>query len=69
MFRHLPIPALLAMIVFFSSVQVGPAQAEPLTPQAPANMSWIPHGYGGKMYVETSIDTVQKGVHGFRSVP
>ncbi|MEW6352101.1 MAG: hypothetical protein AB1646_23870 [Thermodesulfobacteriota bacterium] len=69
MFRTLLIPTIM-VATLFSLLSLGdPCLAEPLIPQAPADMSWIPHGYGGPMYVETSVTTVQKGVYGFRDTP
>ncbi len=69
MFRKLLIPTIM-ITTLFSLMSLGDrCWAEPLMPHAPADMSWIPHGYGGPMYVETSLNTVQKGVYGFRDAP
>ncbi|AFM26372.1 hypothetical protein [Desulfomonile tiedjei] len=38
-------------------------------PQAPASVSWLPHGYGQTMYVDNTVFTRQKAIHGFRSSP
>jgi hypothetical protein len=38
-------------------------------PQAPADASWLPHGYGGNMHVHNTVCTRKKGLHGFRSSP
>jgi hypothetical protein len=43
--------------------------AEPVMPQAPATLSWIPHGYGGNMHLEDTLCTSRKGLHGFRDTP
>jgi len=47
----------------------GLAQADPVMPQAPASVSWLPHGYGGNMRVQNTVATREKGLHGFRMSP
>ncbi len=69
MFRTLLIPTMMVATVLSLMSLGDPCRAEPLMPQRPADNSWIPHGYGGPMYVETSVTTVQKGVYGFRDTP
>jgi hypothetical protein len=43
--------------------------AEPVAPQAPAWLSWLPHGYGGNMFVHGTPCSLQKGLHGYRTSP
>jgi len=64
MSRLIIIPAVIA--VFFAT---GLAQADPVMPQAPASVSWLPHGYGGNMRVPNTVSTREKGLHGFRTAP
>ncbi len=42
--------------------------AEP-PPHAPASVSWIPHGYGGCMWVHNTVCSRKKGLWGFRTAP
>jgi len=65
MSRILLLIALLSAILTVSGI----CQAGPLMPQAPANLSWIPHGYGERMYLDNTIWTRMKGIYGFRSTP
>jgi len=65
MFRYLVIFA-LAVTVVASSVSGAAAQ---MFPQAPATVSWLPHGYGATMYVDNTVFTRQKALYGFRSSP
>ncbi len=44
-------------------------RAEPVVPQAPAWLSWLPHGYGGNMFVHGGVCSLQKGLHGYRTAP
>jgi hypothetical protein len=57
--------AALTIISFVSS----DCPAEPVFPQAPAQVSWLPHGYGGNMWVHNNRCSLQKGLHGFRTAP
>lgn len=68
MSRRLLILAALA-ITAFACLHAGPCCAESPVPQAPACFSWIPHGYGGDMYVVNTIRSTSKGFHGFRVSP
>ncbi len=65
MSRILLLTALLFAILIISGI----CQADPLMPQAPATVSWIPHGYGGRMYLDNTPWTTMKGLFGFRSTP
>jgi len=47
----------------------GPGLAGSPPPQAPATVSWIPHGYGGNMPTENTFHTREKTIYGFRSAP
>jgi hypothetical protein len=38
-------------------------------PEAPASVSWIPHGYGQTINVLNTPCSWAKGLHGFRSTP
>jgi hypothetical protein len=42
---------------------------ESYPPQAPSSVSWLPHGYGGSMWVSNSLWNRKKCYYGFRSVP
>lgn len=57
----------LAALVVVSSVAMTNA-SQPF-PQAPATHSWLPHGYGLTMYVDNTVFTRQKALHGFRPSP
>ncbi|MFH1116206.1 MAG: hypothetical protein V1792_20025 [Pseudomonadota bacterium] len=65
MTRILLLAALLSAILTVSGI----CSADPLMPQAPATISWLPHGYGGRMYLDNTPWTRMKGLHGFRSTP
>jgi len=65
MYRIVLLTALLCTILASSVV----CRADPLMPQAPATVSWIPHGYGERMYLDNTPSTRMKGIHGFRSAP
>ncbi len=60
---------ILSLVVFtcFALPPVGRAGDTP--PQAPAKISWLPHGYGGKMWVDATRCYWQKGLQGFRNAP
>jgi hypothetical protein len=60
------ITALAVAITVIGAVQ-SPAGSPP--PQAPADISWLPHGYGYNMNVDNTLTTLQKGLHGFRKSP
>jgi len=55
-----------AMVCLFAA---GPVLAGSPPPQAPATVSWIPHGYGVNMPTDNTIRTREKNIYGFRSVP
>lgn len=62
------IPLLAACILGLSCV--GPALASDMPPpHAPAEVSWLPHGYGGPMDVTGLLYTRGKGLYGFRNAP
>lgn len=65
MSRILVIPA----IMLLAAALCGVCQAEPAMPQAPATLSWIPHGYGANMHIDSTPCTRRKGIHGFRDTP
>jgi hypothetical protein len=59
----------LAAVVLAALAQCGPCLAFQPPPQAPADLSWLPHGYGGDMDVDQTTGSWQKGLHGFRVSP
>lgn len=65
MFRNLLIPVLVAAAICAGSI----CWAQQVMPQAPATVSWLPHGYGANMYLINSPASREKGLHGFRSTP
>ncbi len=65
MFRNLLIPVLVAAALVTGST----CGAQQPMPQAPASVSWLPHGYGANMYLINSPASRMKGLHGFRSTP
>lgn len=65
MFRRLAIPALMIMVF----AACGICHAEPEMPQAPATISWLPHGYGSPMHLDSTTCTSPKGLWGFRTTP
>jgi hypothetical protein len=69
MFRHSTTTALLALLVTTFLVAPGMSAADSYAPQAPANASWLPHGYGNTMWVVNTPVSRLKGLHGFRPAP
>jgi hypothetical protein len=69
MSRHSTIPALLALFIATSLVVPSLCAADSYAPQAPANVSWLPHGYGNTMWVVNTRVSNFKGLHGFRPAP
>ena len=65
MFRYIVFPALLMIII----ASCGSCWAEPTMPDAPAALSWLPHGYGATMQLNNPIDLGIKRLHGFRLSP
>ncbi len=65
LFVGISIVALFVLI--FQSVDM--CGAENPFPEAPASVSWIPHGYGQTMQVINTPCSWGKGLHGFRSSP
>jgi hypothetical protein len=61
------ITSLVTLIAVFQ--QGSPCSADQPMPQAPASLSWLPHGYGLTMHADNTTCSWQKGIHGFRSVP
>jgi len=59
----------LATLLLILVIACGVCAAQSAPPNAPANVSWLPHGYGGNMYVPNTLCAAQKGYHGFRSSP
>ncbi|MDQ7783210.1 MAG: hypothetical protein RDU20_10035 [Desulfomonilaceae bacterium] len=59
----------IAAVLLVFLVLPGLCSAEPLMPQAPATISWLPHGYGERMYLDNTPWTRMKGLHGFRNTP
>lgn len=59
----------LAATVLAVFALAAPCLAFQPPPQAPAAVSWLPHGYGGTMYVDQTTTAWQKGLHGFRVSP
>ncbi len=66
MFRFLVTCALTVMVVASSVILANASQP---FPQAPATVSWLPHGYGSTIYVDNTVFTREKAIHGFRSSP
>ncbi len=69
MFRPLIAPAIIAAAVVICCGFADMSRAEPGAPQAPASFSWLPHGYGGDMWIHNTKITRKKGAHGFRNAP
>ncbi|HMK36614.1 MAG TPA: hypothetical protein VK463_16190 [Desulfomonilaceae bacterium] len=69
MSRH---PIMLVIMVLCSAIFLiapRPGLADPFAPNAPASMSWLPHGYGNTMHVVNTPISNFKGLHGFRPAP
>jgi hypothetical protein len=60
---------ILTALMTTSLIICGICQAQSPMPQAPAKLSWLPHGYGGRMYLDNTMWTRMKGLHGFRDTP
>lgn len=43
--------------------------ADAVMPEAPAFLSWLPHGYGATMHVNNAPGARMEGLHGFRTAP
>jgi hypothetical protein len=69
MSRTMFTPAALTIGILFCLLAGGFSYGEPPMPQAPASFSWLPHGYGGNMYVTNTLRSTFKSFHGFRSSP
>lgn len=69
MFAIKSISLALAAIALTIVSLAAPCLAFEAPPQAPASVSWLPHGYGGNMYVDQTTTSWQKGLHGFRVSP
>lgn len=69
MFRHSNLPAWMALVIAIFLSATAPCFGEPFAPQAPADMSWLPHGYGNTMWVVNTPCANFKGLHGFRPAP
>lgn len=65
MSRKMLIPVLVAAALFTWSI----CEAQYVMPQAPATVSWLPHGYGANMHLINSPASRMKGLHGFRTTP
>ncbi|MEW6140644.1 MAG: hypothetical protein AB1733_20670 [Thermodesulfobacteriota bacterium] len=64
-------PRILAIAALFcvSCALCTLSHGDPIMPQAPATLSWIPHGYGAPMLLDSTLYTKQKGLLGFRDTP
>jgi hypothetical protein len=69
MFSKVTLAALLAAIILSHFGPGDVCRADQPMPQAPATISWLPHGYGGNMWVDNTWCANQKGLHGFRTSP
>ena len=62
--------AILSISVLFAGFFHGNlSYADPVMPEAPAFVSWLPHGYGATMHVNNAPGARMEGLHGFRGVP
>ena len=69
MFRILiAITCSIATLIVFAAITDNASAGEPM-PNAPASISWLPHGYGGNMWVHNTLWKRKKGLHGFRTAP
>jgi hypothetical protein len=64
----LPLVVTLLAVACFAFAPPGFSENTP-PPQTPASISWLPHGYGGKMWVNATMWNWQKGLLGFRNAP
>lgn len=69
MVRHSTIPILLAVVFSVFLISPGPGFSDPYASEAPASMSWLPHGYGNTMWVVNTPVSNSKGLYGFRPAP
>ncbi len=64
-----PYTAWIPALILSLCIGGGPCFAEYPFPEAPATISWLPHGYGQTMHVVNTQVSRMKGLHGFRSSP
>lgn len=69
MARRLLFATFAVMIALVMNVPADYSLAGQPPPNAPATVSWLPHGYGGKMWVQNTPRHNQKGYLGFRTAP
>ena len=69
MFRRLTIPFIIVVVTTACCFPFGLCAAQPRLPHAPAAVSWFPHGNGNTMYINNSLFSRMKGVHGLRYSP
>lgn len=68
MTRTILVP-LAATVTMVCLCAVGSGLAGSPPPQAPATVSWIPHGYGGNMPAMNTFHNREKTIYGFRDAP
>lgn len=69
MSRYIEITILLGLTIILVSIGPYTCEAKKLEPEAPASLSWFPHGYGGDMDLDNSIMRRRKAIHGLRIAP
>jgi hypothetical protein len=70
MLPRIAIPTLIGLAIVTLFLTADPALAEPMVPpQAPAGISWFPHGYGETMWIQNRLWSRKKGAHGLRVSP
>jgi hypothetical protein len=69
MFRPFMITAVLISAVVLGLAGAAHSYDGVAPPQAPAWISWLPHGYGGNMFASNTLCSRKKGLHGFRNAP
>ncbi len=69
MSRTMLTSAALTIAILLCLLAGGFSYSQPPMPQAPASFSWLPHGYGGNMWVDDTLCHWKKGLHGFRTAP
>ncbi len=69
MSRYIELTVLLGLIIVLVSIGPDKCEAKKLEPEAPASLSWFPHGYGGDMDLDNSLMRRRKAIHGLRIAP
>ena len=69
MFAKTLLSLLFVSVLIAGFLCCNPSYADAVMPEAPAFVSWLPHGYGATMHVNNAPGARMEGLHGFRPTP